>query len=112
MPIESAGDSPASLSVTFNTRFAYAIGDLGINLYFMSAMTFLLIFYTDVFGLSAQVAAWVFLVARVIDAVTDPLMGYLADRTRSRWGKLRPYLLFGPVPLAVIRLGDLHGPGL
>ena len=102
MPIEPAGDSRASLSVTFDTRFAYAVGDLGINLYFMSAMTFLLIFYTDVFGLSAQVAAWVFLVARAIDAVTDPLMGYVADRTRSRWGKLRPYLLFGPVPLAVI----------
>ena len=96
--------------VTSSTRFAYAVGDLGINLYFMSAMTFLLIFYTDVFGLSAEVAAWVFLVARVIDAVTDPLMGYLADRTRSRWGKLRPYLLFGPVPLALISLATFTVP--
>ncbi len=96
--------------VTSSTRFAYAVGDLGINLYFMSAMTFLLIFYTDVFGLSAEVAAWVFLVARVIDAVTDPLMGYLADRTRSRWGKLRPYLLFGAVPLALISLATFTVP--
>ena len=96
--------------VTPKTRFAYAVGDLGINLYFMSAMTFLLIFYTDVFGLSAEVAAWVFLVARVIDAVTDPLMGYLADRTRSRWGKLRPYLLFGPVPLALISFATFTVP--
>ena len=102
-------DAPMT-TVTFNTRFAYAVGDLGINLYFMSAMTFLLIFYTDVFGLSAQVAAWVFLVARVVDAVTDPLMGYLADRTRSRWGKLRPYLLFGPVPLALIAFATFTVP--
>ena len=91
-------------------RVGYAIGDLGINLYFMSAMTYLLFFYTDVFGLSAQVAAWVFLVARIVDAVTDLPMGYLADRTRSRWGKLRPYLLFGPVPLGLIAVATFAVP--
>ncbi len=97
--------------ITQRSAFAYAVGDLGINLYFMSAMTFLLFFYTDVFGLSASVAASVFLVARVIDAATDPLMGYLADRTRSRWGRLRPYLLFGPVPLALIAIATFTVPG-
>ncbi len=95
---------------TFRDRFGYAIGDFGVNLYFMSAMTYLLFFYTDVFGLSAEVAAWVFLVARVVDAVTDPLMGYLADRTRSRWGRLRPYLLFGPVPLGLIAVATFTVP--
>ena len=69
-------------------RMGYAIGDLGINLYFMSVMTYLLFFYTDVYGLSAAVAGGVFLVARIVDAVTDPIMGFIADRTRSRWGKL------------------------
>ena len=92
------------------THFGYAIGDLGVNLYFMSAMTYLLFFYTDVFGLSAEVAAWVFLVARIVDAATDPLMGYIADRTRSRWGKLRPYLLFGPVPLGLIAVATFTVP--
>ena len=91
-------------------RFGYAIGDFGVNLYFMSAMTYLLFFYTDVFGLSAEVAAWVFLVARVVDAVTDPLMGYVADRTVSRWGKLRPYLLFGPLPLGLIAIATFTVP--
>ena len=74
-------------------RISYAVGDFGINLYFMSAMTFLLFFYTDIYGLSAAVAGGVFLVARTIDAVTDPIMGFIADRTRSRWGKFRPYVL-------------------
>ena len=80
----------------------YGIGDLGINLYFISAMTYLLYFYTDVYGLSAAAAGGVFLVARIIDAVTDPLMGMLAERTRSRVGRMRPYLLYGAVPLGVI----------
>ena len=97
--------------LTARVRFSYAVGDFGVNLYFMSAMTYLLFFYTDVFGLSAEVAAWVFLVARVVDALTDPLMGYIADRTRSRWGKLRPYLLFGPLPLGLIAVATFTVPG-
>ena len=91
-------------------QMSYAIGDLGINLYFMSAMTYLLIFYTDVFGLSAAVAGGVFLVARVVDAVTDPFMGIIADRTRSRWGKFRPYLVFGAVPLGLIAIATFTVP--
>lgn len=73
----------------------YGVGDLGINLYFISAMTYLTYFYTDVFGLSAASVVSLMLVARIIDAVTDPLMGIIAERTRTRWGRLRPYLLFG-----------------
>ncbi len=87
------------------------MGDFGINLYFMSAMTFLLFFYTEVYGLSAAVAGGVFLVARVVDAVTDPVMGIIADRTRSRWGKFRPYLLFGPLPLGLITVATFTVPG-
>ena len=68
----------------------------------MSAMSYLMFFYTDVFGLTAAAASLLFLVARFIDAVTDPLMGYLVDRTRSRWGRMRPYLLFGAPPMALL----------
>ena len=92
-------------------RLSYAVGDFGINLYFMSAMTFLLFFYTDVYGLSAAVAGGVFLVARIVDAVTDPIMGFIADRTRSRWGKFRPYILFGPLPLGLITVAMFTVPG-
>ncbi len=80
----------------------YGLGDFGINLFFMSFMTFLVIFYTDVMGLDPFVVAGVVFFARFVDAVTDPLMGAIAERTHSRWGRMRPYLLFGGVPLSVI----------
>ncbi|NOX49516.1 MAG: MFS transporter [Gammaproteobacteria bacterium] len=87
-----------------NTKSAvgYAVGDLGINLYFISVMTYLLYFYTDVLGISAVAASGVFMVARLIDAITDPIMGIIAERTRTRWGRMRPYILFGALPLALI----------
>ena len=88
--------------MNLKTAAGYAVGDFGINLYFISVMTYLLYFYTDVMGLSALAAGGVFAVARFIDAVTDPLMGVIAERTRTRWGRMRPYLLFGGVPLALI----------
>ena len=75
-------------------------------------MTYLLYFYTDVYGLSAAAAGGVFLVARVVDAVTDPLMGVIAERTASPWGRLRPYLIFGAVPLAVISVLTFTVPDL
>ena len=88
--------------MNLRTAAGYAVGDFGINLYFISVMTYLLYFYTDVLGISAVAAGSVFAVARFIDAVTDPVMGAIAERTRSRWGRMRPYILFGAVPLGVI----------
>ena len=82
--------------------WGYGLGDFGINLFFMSAMTYLMYFYTDVFGISAAAAGSVIFVARIVDAVTDPLMGMVMDRTQTRWGAMRPYLLFGAIPLAVL----------
>ncbi len=96
------------LSIT--ERFGYGVGDLGVNFYFGATVTYLLYFYTDVFGLSAAVAGSVFTVARIVDAITDPMMGIIADRTRTRWGKLRPYLLFGPVPLGLITVATFTTP--
>jgi GPH family glycoside/pentoside/hexuronide:cation symporter len=59
-----------------------------------------LLYYTDVLGLAPATAGWIFAAALAWDAVTDPVMGYIASRTRTRWGRYRPYLLFGAVPLA------------
>ena len=75
-------------------------------------MTYLLYFYTDVFGLSAAAAGGVFLVARIVDAITDPMMGMIAERTSSRWGRLRPYLLLGAVPLALVSILTFTVPDL
>jgi GPH family glycoside/pentoside/hexuronide:cation symporter len=84
----------------FRERFGYGVGDFAFNLFFTTAGLYLLFYYTDVLGLSPAVAGWVFAGALIWDAVFDPFMGYVASRTRSRWGRYRPYLLWGAVPLA------------
>ena len=80
----------------------YGLGDMGFNFYWTNISTFLLIFYTDVFGITAAAAATMLFVVKIFNAFTDPMIGAFADRTQTRWGKFRPYLLFMPVPLAVI----------
>ncbi|MDP9529463.1 MFS transporter [Pseudomonas protegens] len=81
-------------------KIGYGLGDLASNLSFGFVSLFLLYFYTDIYGLSAAEASLVFVIARVIDALFNLLIGYGVDRTRSRHGKLRPYLLYGALPLA------------
>ncbi len=93
-------------------RVGYGIADFGINLYFISATTWLVYFYTDVFGLTAAAVAGVVLVARLVDAVTDPIMGGIVERSHSRWGRLRPYLLFGALPLGVSAMLTFTVPAL
>ncbi|SDD42923.1 MFS transporter [Aquimonas voraii] len=83
-------------------RLGYGAGDLGFNLYWTTIASFLAAFYTDVFGLGAAAAGTLLFVTRLFDAVTDPLMGAVADRTRTRWGQFRPWLLVGALPLAVM----------
>lgn len=82
-------------------RLGFGAGDFGFNLFFTTASLYLLFYYTDVLGLSPSTAGWVFAVALMWDALFDPAMGYVASRTRTRWGSYRPYLLFGGVPLAL-----------
>jgi len=81
-------------------KIGYGFGDLGFNLYWTTISSFLAAFYTDVFGLQAGVAATMFLVTKLVDAFTDPIMGAIADRTRTRFGKFRPYLLWAGLPMA------------
>ena len=87
--------------LTLREKIAYGFGDLASVLYWQTFMLYFTYFYTDVFLIPAGVAATMFLVSRVWDAVNDPLMGIIADRTNTRWGKFRPYLLWFCVPLAV-----------
>lgn len=83
-------------------KVGYSAGDAAANFVFMTMVLFQLNFYTDVFGLSANVAAAILLWPRLWDAVFDPLMGVLADRTRTRWGRFRPWILWTSVPWAVV----------
>ena len=95
------GATRAADRVPFREKAGYGIGDFGFNLYWANISAFLLIFYTDVMGLAAAAVGTMMLVTKLVDAITDPLMGALADRTRTRWGRFRPYLLFAAVPMAV-----------
>jgi len=85
--------------LTLNEKLGYACGDVASNFYWRVFDVFLFIFYTDVFGLSAAAVGTMMLVTRLIDAFSDPLMGALADRTKTKFGKFRPYLLWGIIPM-------------
>ena len=88
--------------LSFREKAGFGCGDFASNLFFMVFTMYGLYFYTDVFGISAAIVGSIFLVARIWDAVNDPIMGLIADRTRSRWGRFRPYLLWMAIPYGVI----------
>ncbi|MCG7584345.1 MFS transporter [Photobacterium sp. OFAV2-7] len=81
--------------------FGYSIGDFGNNLVYQITSIYLLIFYTDVFGIAPAAAGTLFLVARLWDAINDPVMGYFIDKTNTRWGRFRPYVGFMAIPLGI-----------
>lgn len=91
-------------------KLGYGLGDTASNIVFQVVANFMLIFYTDVFGISAAAAGTLLLVVRIFDAVTDPLMGGIADRTRSRFGSYRPYLLYLAVPYGIVAIMAFYVP--
>lgn len=82
-------------------RVCYGFGDLASCLFWQTITVYLLFFYTDVFGMAAVAAGLMIGVSRLLDALFDVVIGVLADRTETRWGKFRPYILWGAIPLAV-----------
>ena len=93
-------------------RIGYGIGDLGCNLVFSTMASYLMVFYTDVFGITAAAAGTMMLVTKFIDALTDTGMGLIVDRTHTRWGQGRPYFLFGAVPFAVFTFMTFYIPDM
>ncbi|MFL5620335.1 MAG: MFS transporter [Gemmatimonadaceae bacterium] len=83
-------------------KAGYGIGDAAANFIFQTMIIFQLAFYTDTFGITAAAAGTLFLVVRVFDAAFDPLMGVIADRTNTRWGKFRPWILWTAVPFGIM----------
>ncbi|MCO4823184.1 MAG: MFS transporter [Flavobacteriaceae bacterium] len=90
--------------ISIREKIAYGFGDTASNIIFQTVMMFLLIFYTDVVGLSPALVGTLFLVVRIFDAITDPLMGAMADRTKTKWGQFRPYLLWLALPFGLISI--------
>jgi len=83
-------------------KTAYGLGDIASNLFYQTFTMFLLYFYTDVFGITAAAAGTMFLVVRMLDTFYDPLVGVLADRTKSKYGKFRPWILYTVIPFGVV----------
>ena len=83
-------------------KVGYGLGDMSSSMFWKLFGAYLMIFYTDVFGISAAVVGTMFAITRVWDSFFDPIVGIVADRTESRWGKFRPYLLYLAIPFSVI----------
>jgi GPH family glycoside/pentoside/hexuronide:cation symporter len=98
--------------ISIREKMSYGFGDFASSTFWTLFSMFLLYFYTDVFGITAAAAGTMFLVARFWDTTNDPIMGMICDRTSTRWGKFRPYLLFGALPFTIIGILTFTTPDL
>ena len=109
---QSAPISDSSQRLRFGEKLGYGLGDTASNFFFQVFNIFLLYYYTDVFGIAPAAVGLMFIVTKVVDAISDPLMGIVADRTNTRWGKFRPYLLWGAIPYGILGYAMFAGPDL
>jgi len=98
--------------LTLTEKVGYGVGDMAANLYLGFFGLFTLYFLTDIWGIAPAAAATMLLLTKIVDAVTDPVVGLLADRTQSRWGRYRPYLLWGALPYGMTAVLVFAGPDL
>lgn len=88
--------------ITLKTKIGYGLSDMGGNLFFTIVNFWLLFFLTDMLGLNPAFAGLAIMIGKLWDAITDPLMGHLSDRTISRWGRRKPYMVAGSIPLFIL----------
>lgn len=98
--------------LSFTEKLGYGLGDTASNFVFHTVNLFLFYYYTDVFGLLPGAVGTMFLVVRLWDAFNDPMMGAIADRTKTRWGKYRPYILWVAAPFGVVAWLAFANPSL
>ncbi len=98
--------------LTIKTKLGYGVCDLGGNLYFTVIAFWLLNYFTDTVGISASLTGIIIMIGRIWDAVTDPVAGFLSDRTKCRWGRRRPWLFFGSLPLFLSMILMFTNPGI
>ena len=100
------------MKLTAGRKLCFGVGALGKDLCYAMISTFLMIYLTDTVGLAPLIVGNLFLVARVWDAVNDPMMGFLVDNTRTRWGKFRPWILIGTLLNSAIMIFMFRSPDL
>ena len=101
-----------NMKVGLGEKIGYSLGDASANLVFQMMMIFQLKFYTDIFGLDGAIAGSVLLIARIVDAFVDPAVGILSDKTQTKWGKYRPWVLWSALPFAVFYVLAFYNPGI
>lgn len=109
-PRDVDAGTPPSARLPVRAKLGYATGDLGLNVYWQGISLFLFFFYTDVMGIPAWWAGFTIFIASVWDGLTDPIMGGIADRTRTAMGRYRPYLLYVAPILGVGFIVTFHAP--
>src|SRR5208337_1167431 len=102
--------NPNSQKISVIEKIGYSLGDLAANLIFQTLMTFLAFFYTDVFKIPAGAASVIMFAGGILGACFDPIMGILADRTTTRWGKFRPWILWTAVPFGIMAMLAFRTP--
>ncbi len=98
--------------IKLKEKIGYGLGDMSSSMFWKIFTAYLMIFYTDVFGIPAAAVGTMFLVTRIFDAANDPIVGVISDRTQTRWGKFRPYLLWFAVPFALVGVLTFFTPSL
>jgi len=93
-----------SMKLSLKEKIGYSLGDTASHFVWDMVGFWLLFFYTDIYGISAAAAGTIMLIARFWDMAIDPVIGIVSDRTNSRWGKFRPYILFGAIPYALLAI--------
>ena len=104
--------TPTKEKLSVKEKIGYGLGDTAANFIFQTMVVFQLSFYTDTFGIAASAAGTLFIVVRVWDAIFDPLMGVIADRTNTRWGKFRPWVLWTALPFGLMGILTFLTPDL
>ena len=101
-----------SQKVAFSEKLGYSLGDAAANLVFQMMMIFKLKFYTDVFGLDGAVAGSILMIASFSAIIVDPAVGILSDRTSTRWGKFRPWIMWTAIPFCLFYVLAFYHPGI
>ncbi len=102
----------SSQKVSLGEKLGYSLGDAAANLVFQMMMIFQLKFYTDVFGLDGAVAGSILMIASITAIVVDPTVGILTDRTNTKWGKFRPWLIWTSIPFCIFYILAFYNPGI